>query len=215
MNCTDFLARHSDYVDGIADAADATRLEAHASSCASCARYDRVVRKGAQLVRDVLPRVHASDQFEPRLRHRLLHVRDDMAHARAGAGTVYAAASIVLLIAAAAIGALMHSASPVVDVPAAYAAAATPVASRALAVPVGPAMPAGSYATPAPAVAPIDADASGQDSHIAAVAGWPVYSRVAVAVAFPSPHTTVAVAPADFRFATAGRPPAVPLLVRH
>lgn len=68
-------------------------------ACASCARYDRVVRRGIDLVRE-LPDVQPSESFDIRLQHRLLHIRDADALARpraTGAAALGIAAAIALL----------------------------------------------------------------------------------------------------------------------
>ena len=78
MTCQEFLETHSEYVDGVLTPVDAARFKAHASECASCARYDRVVRRGAALLgalppiepsADLLRNVHkrtAAIEREPR-----------------------------------------------------------------------------------------------------------------------------------------------------
>lgn len=55
MTCREFLARHSDYLDGELTSEDAARVAAHAAACPSCARYDRVLRRGLALVRQATP----------------------------------------------------------------------------------------------------------------------------------------------------------------
>ncbi|MGH7477058.1 MAG: zf-HC2 domain-containing protein [Longimicrobiales bacterium] len=72
LTCAAFLAAHSDYVDGLVPVAELARFEAHARRCAHCARYDRAVRRAPLLLRQLEP-VGPSDDFEARLRHRLLH----------------------------------------------------------------------------------------------------------------------------------------------
>jgi anti-sigma factor RsiW len=73
--CDTFLARHSDYLDGLLQPLEAARMSAHADACASCARYDRVVRKGLLLARE-LPAIEPATDFDARLQHRLLHLKD-------------------------------------------------------------------------------------------------------------------------------------------
>src|SRR5690606_3249133 len=101
--CDEFLARHSEYLDGLLTPLAAARLNAHASVCGSCARYDRIVRKGIDLVRD-LPDVEPSEEFELRLQHRIFHMED--AHAlqpratgASGAAGVAAALGVAVAIA--------------------------------------------------------------------------------------------------------------------
>jgi hypothetical protein len=79
MTCKEFLEIHSEYVDGVLAPAEVRRCLAHAEQCAACARYDRVVRKGAELFAglpglepraDLLHKVHqrtAAIEREPRM----------------------------------------------------------------------------------------------------------------------------------------------------
>lgn len=96
VGCDEFLARHSEYMDGRLPAVLAQRLGSHAAACPSCARYDRVVRRGVALVRE-LPDMAPSDEFELRLQHRLFHLRD----AESLGGSRAAGAAAALAIAAA------------------------------------------------------------------------------------------------------------------
>src|SRR5690606_17039762 len=75
MNCSDFVARSSDYFDGSAPAEDMGAMEEHLRGCASCTRYKAVYEQGTSLLRD-LPEPEIGEDFEPRLRHRLFHVDD-------------------------------------------------------------------------------------------------------------------------------------------
>lgn len=213
MNCRQFLTLHSEYADGLLTPGDAAPLAAHVESCAACARYDRVVRRGTELVRDLLPRVEASRDFERRVRHRLLHVRDEGMRRRAGTASVYAAATVVLLGAGAGLFLLASQHTPEVDSQVVWVSppAATPLRAKALAV---GAISSDALVPLATAAATIEAEAAGQDAHVASSAAWPVYSRGAVAVAFPGSHTSLVVTPADFRLSST-RQPAGPLLVRH
>lgn len=97
--CDEFLAGHSEYIDGLLSPVAAARLAAHARACASCARYDRILRKGVDLVRD-LSDAEPSDDFELRLQHRIFHVEDAAALQSRAGGTTAAlglAAAIALL----------------------------------------------------------------------------------------------------------------------
>jgi anti-sigma factor RsiW len=88
VRCDEILAAHSDYLDGQLPASEAAKVQWHLATCAACGRYDRVVRRGAELARE-LPAVEPSDDFAERLQHRLFHVQDGPAIAearRAGAG---------------------------------------------------------------------------------------------------------------------------------
>jgi hypothetical protein len=70
MDCRDFLSRYSEYDDSLVSPAEADRFRSHMAICESCTRYDRVLRKGRMLARQ-LPDVEPSDDFVPRLRMRL------------------------------------------------------------------------------------------------------------------------------------------------
>lgn len=100
--CREFLARHSDYLDGLLQADEAARLQLHMHACRACARYDRIVRQGADLVRD-LPEVAPSPDFEQRLQHRLYHIDDAAAltdvRPTTGAVASLAVAGIIALLA--------------------------------------------------------------------------------------------------------------------
>ena len=49
-SCSEYLARHSEYLDGLMDDVTAQQWRTHLSDCADCARYDRVVRQGLKLL---------------------------------------------------------------------------------------------------------------------------------------------------------------------
>ena len=100
MACAEFLAGHSEYLDGLLSPVAAARLSAHAAVCDSCARYDRIVRKGIDLVRD-LPDAEPSADFEMRLQHRIFHMEDARAlePRAAGAATAFGIAAVMALLA--------------------------------------------------------------------------------------------------------------------
>ena len=70
MDCTDFLDRYSDYDDSLLTPREEAIFRAHLEICEACARYDRVLRKGRMLARQMAPEPTAD--FMPRLRLRLL-----------------------------------------------------------------------------------------------------------------------------------------------
>jgi hypothetical protein len=102
VECRSVLALHVEYVDGALGRREAARVAAHLAACSSCARYDRIVRHGVQLVRE-LPQVAPSTDFEQRLQHRLFHIQDGTPlgepRAPAAAATALAAASVIALLA--------------------------------------------------------------------------------------------------------------------
>jgi hypothetical protein len=93
-DCDEFMARHSDYMDGLLPTLAAARLQAHVEVCLACARYDRVVRKGIDLVRD-LPVIEPTCDFQQRLQHRLYHVEDASLLAQGRPATGAAATLVV------------------------------------------------------------------------------------------------------------------------
>lgn len=107
MDCGTFLDGYSDYRDGLLPLPRRAAFDAHLKACASCARYERVVDGGVQVLRG-LPRLEVSDDFMERLQHRLWHERDDLAAARArrsrrasrrAAGAAVAAAASIAAVA--------------------------------------------------------------------------------------------------------------------
>lgn len=105
MDCQEFLARYSDYDDSRLPPGEASRFEGHLSTCASCARYDRVLRKGRMVARQL--RVEPTSDFMLRLDQRLWresHGRTPPQRPGQAAGAL--AAVTVLLVAAAAVGLL-------------------------------------------------------------------------------------------------------------
>lgn len=70
MDCTRFIAGYSDYDDSLLAPAEEVAFRAHLEACAACGRYDRVLRKGRMVARQLGPEV--SRDFLPRLEHRIL-----------------------------------------------------------------------------------------------------------------------------------------------
>src|SRR5690606_41508985 len=147
MTCQEFLARHSEYMDGVLDPREHDRVEAHRASCPKCARYDRVVRSGVRMLRG-LPEVEPSSDFFPRLQHRIYNLDERLrsGHRGTSAGAVASlavAASLALL----AWSPLLRSGLEVRDVDAEGQAASASPGTPSIADP-GPARPA-----PGPAAA--------------------------------------------------------------
>lgn len=76
MDCSEFIARFSEYYDRRTQDDAAGPMEAHLETCDSCRRYHRVVSQAGQLLRS-LPRPSVSADFRPRLQHRIYHVEDE------------------------------------------------------------------------------------------------------------------------------------------
>jgi hypothetical protein len=100
MNCTEFLHGYSDYDDSLLDEAELELFRAHLVACASCARYDRVLRKGRMLARQHA-QVTPGEDFIPRLhdrlwRHRIERRRRLAMSVPGGAAAALAAVTVVL-----------------------------------------------------------------------------------------------------------------------
>jgi hypothetical protein len=99
--CDEVIDRYSDYLDGLLAPHDAAQVQWHLSACASCGRYDRVMRQATELARE-LPEIVPSDDFAERLQHRIYHVQDGGAIASqrsAGVAATFAVASVIALLA--------------------------------------------------------------------------------------------------------------------
>jgi anti-sigma factor RsiW len=105
MNCTGFIEAFSDYCDGSGTPTFRDDAEVHLASCCSCRRYLEVYERGRSLLRS-FPDVQVSDDFHPRLQHRIYHVDDEGALAPGGhmgsATTAATALGMALLVVAAA-----------------------------------------------------------------------------------------------------------------
>lgn len=95
MNCSNFMARFSDFHDREADFDQVEDFEEHLRLCASCRQYEEVVRNGVELLRS-MPAAEISEDFHLRLQHRIFHVDDEQAFLKgqssAGSGTTAATA---------------------------------------------------------------------------------------------------------------------------
>ena len=99
MDCEEFLQGYSEYADGLKTSDQLRQFELHLRSCPACAKYDRVVKQGIDLFRQ-LPRPDASPDFVPRLRHRLYHIDDHaVLGSRLGGGAALIAMAAVGLLA--------------------------------------------------------------------------------------------------------------------
>ena len=70
LSCSDCLARHSEYLDGAVSAEVARAVRAHLAECQGCARYDRVLRRGLQVLQSQ-PVLNVSPDFLGALESRL------------------------------------------------------------------------------------------------------------------------------------------------
>lgn len=53
LSCRDFLDAYTEYRDGFLDPGQTARMAAHLDACTSCDRYDRVLREGVQILREL------------------------------------------------------------------------------------------------------------------------------------------------------------------
>ncbi len=86
MECSEFLSRFSEFYDAQTESRLRRRVEAHLEHCEKCARYERAVTSGAAMLQ-TLPRIQLSESFRPTLEHRLFHLENENALARAAAAS--------------------------------------------------------------------------------------------------------------------------------
>lgn len=98
MTCSEFQNGFSDYFDGTGEPPFLAAAAAHLGACPDCRRYHDVVSAGRRLLRAAAP-VAVSEDFLPRLQHRLYHLEDGPAIGRSEAGSA-AAVSTAIAIAA-------------------------------------------------------------------------------------------------------------------
>lgn len=120
MDCTEFLASHSEFFDGVLSGERARAFSQHLGACRSCARYHEVVSQGRELLRS-LPPIEPSHDFYPRLQHRLYHLMDAAQSeqgSRASGTSTAAALAIALAMTIAAWSPLVRAQAPQLDLPA-------------------------------------------------------------------------------------------------
>jgi len=97
-SCERFLAGYSAFRDDALPWEERVEMEVHLDECPSCARYDRVVSRGAQVLRE-LPELEVSEDFAARLQHRIY--TEDLEAARARSASRSATALATMGVAAA------------------------------------------------------------------------------------------------------------------
>lgn len=104
MTCSEFIEGFSEFYDGTGDPAVMQDAEDHLGSCGSCRRYHDVFDRGRALLRS-FPEIDVTDDFHPRLQHRIYHIEDENALGGGRSGSATTAATAVgmalLLVAAA------------------------------------------------------------------------------------------------------------------
>ena len=137
--CRWFLDRYSEYRDARLDKATRALADAHLVACSSCRRYDRVVRRGV----DVLRHPRSAPDSRPLgiafLRDRALAAeRESRALGTAGSGVTLAAAAVVaLLLSVAAWFPVLAGGTPEVEIAPVVAAAPRPVGPAFFPIPGG------------------------------------------------------------------------------
>ena len=86
MDCQQFLAEFSDFIDGRAEPEVSRKMEAHRSACDGCRQYFDAVGAGRELLR-ALPPLDLSSDFRSRLEHRIFHLEDGASIARQSLGS--------------------------------------------------------------------------------------------------------------------------------
>jgi anti-sigma factor RsiW len=100
MRCTGFIEGYTDFRDGLLSASREVEFRAHIRACPACERYHHVLQDGLELLAD-LPEPETSDDFMPRLQHRLYNVDEGVLHTTSnrflGSAALVAVASVGLL----------------------------------------------------------------------------------------------------------------------
>lgn len=100
MQCTGFLEEYTDFRDGRLSPDREAQFRAHMEACPACERYDRILNSGIDLLAE-LPQPEASDDFMPRLQHRLYNVDqgvlDSSSNHFLGSAALVAVAAVGLL----------------------------------------------------------------------------------------------------------------------
>jgi anti-sigma factor RsiW len=101
MTCSKYFKNFSDLIDGNTAEEDVRAFEEHLNECSACSRHRRVIEQGSALLR-TLPKPKLSENFVPRLRHRLYHVDDQYSlrsvAAVAAASPALLAMAVILMI---------------------------------------------------------------------------------------------------------------------
>ena len=119
MDCQQYLARFSEFFDGMAEAGSSEEMEAHRSACDRCRRYSDTVEAGGTLLR-ALPNLDVPPDFYPRLDHRIFHLEDGASIARESMGTGATTVSVLavaILVSLSAWAPAVTVANPAVELP--------------------------------------------------------------------------------------------------
>lgn len=125
VSCSDFLREYSEYRDGEMDLARSIEAQAHLASCSLCAGYHSLVEQGLRELH-ALDRIEPSDDFLPRLQHRLYHLAEEEAgwsRRNSSGSSIGFVLLLASLIGSAAWLPLLRSGTPLVELPPVVAAA--------------------------------------------------------------------------------------------
>jgi len=96
LSCREFLEGHSDYLDDLLVREWVREFDQHVATCKSCERYDRVMRRGLLLARN-LSDVQPSPHFHEKLQTRLMGLEDEPARRPVVASSATAAVIAAVL----------------------------------------------------------------------------------------------------------------------
>lgn len=129
--CRRFLKGYSEFRDGRLDSESRSFFIGHIARCSSCHRYDRVICKGVQVLREPVEATAAAPMNIAEVRYRAAAFeRESLALGTAGSGVTLSAAVVVaLLLAAVAWSPFFSGTTPEVEMP--PVVAETPVSTSA------------------------------------------------------------------------------------
>jgi anti-sigma factor RsiW len=116
MDCQQFLARFSDYLDGRIEGEASMEIEGHRDSCEECRRYAQTLQTGLDLLRD-LPSLDVPPEFYPRLNHFISQPPAE-SPARGSGATLASVISVAALVATAAWAPTTGMPAPTPELPA-------------------------------------------------------------------------------------------------
>ena len=120
MDCQEFLALFSEFIDGRAGEGVSTEMEAHRSACDRCRHYSKTFEAGRELLRG-LPAPEMDSDFHQLLDHRISHQEELASLAspalRSGA-TIPSILAVAVLVAVSAWAPTMGVGDQEVDLPA-------------------------------------------------------------------------------------------------
>ena len=118
MKCNHFLLRYSDFRDGALPSGAAQRCSEHLAGCPTCRRYDDVVSRGTDVLREG-PSPGLSEDFRARLQHSLYALEEDRRRRRIPKGGTGASSFIAVaaVLAALVVTPLLRENRVFVDLP--------------------------------------------------------------------------------------------------